>query len=180
MDTLETKRLYMRPLMADDLEAIKRTLQDEKAMYAYEGAFTDREAANWLIRQLIRYEDWGFGLYGVERKEDGRFIGQCGLTYQPWRGGQVLEVGYLLERYYWHQGYATEAARAFMDYAFQTLHAPEVSSLIRDTNEPSMNVARRNGMVPVDDDIKYFKGVAMRHIRFHKMRRSMMSPPALT
>lgn len=172
MDALETERLFMRPLRTDDLESIKRTLQDEKAMYAYEGAFTDREAADWLIRQLLHYEDWGFGLYGVERKKDGKFIGQCGPTYQPWRDGKVLEVGYLFERPYWHHGYATEASWAFMNYAFQKLRASEVSSLIRDMNIPSMNVARRNGMVPVDDDVKYFKGVARRYIRFCKKEKS--------
>jgi len=75
-------------------------------------------------------------------------------------------VGYLFERFYWHHGYATEAARAFMDYAFNNLGADEVSSLIRDTNEASMNVARRNGMHPVDEDVKVYKRLRMRHVRF--------------
>lgn len=164
--TLETKRLILRPLTEKDEINLKRTLQDEKAVYAYEGAFTDEEVTAWLTRQLARYEKWGFGLYAVILKETGAFIGQCGLTYQPWRGGEVLEVGYLFERFYWHHGYATEAARAFMDYAFNNLGADEVSSLIRDTNEASMNVARRNGMHPVDEDVKVYKRLRMRHVRF--------------
>lgn len=89
--TLETKRLILRPLTEKDEINLKRTLQDEKAMYAYEGAFTDEEVTAWLTRQLARYEKWGFGLYAVILKETGAFIGQCGLTYQPWRGGRSLK-----------------------------------------------------------------------------------------
>lgn len=172
---LETKRLLLRSLTQADEANLKRTLQDEKAMYAYEGAFTDEEVTAWLRRQLARYEKWGIGLYAIILKETGAFIGQCGLTYQPWRGGEVLEVGYLLERIYWHQGYAAEAARAFMDYAFHALGADEVSSLIHDTNEASMNVARRNGMSPVDEDVKVYKGVRMRHVRFSCIRSDFCS-----
>ena len=55
MFTLETKRLILRPLTEKDEINLKRTLQDEKAMYAYEGAFTDEEVTAWLTRQLARY-----------------------------------------------------------------------------------------------------------------------------
>jgi ribosomal-protein-alanine N-acetyltransferase len=165
---LETKRLLMRPLEESDLENIKRTLQDEAAMYAYEGAFSDEEAAEWLKRQMKRQDDYGLGLWAVILKETNTFIGQCGLTYQPWKGNKVLEVGYLFERAYWHHGYATEAARAWMDYAFTEMKAPDVCSIIRDTNLASRNVALRNGMHLVDEDIKVFRGVTMPHVRFVK------------
>ena len=58
----------------------------------------------------------------------------------------MLEVGYHFRRDQWGQGYATEAARASMDMAFNHLHAPEVVSLIRPENTPSRRVAERNGM----------------------------------
>ena len=80
-------------------------------MYAYEGAFDDAEARDWLERQMARYKKWGFGLWAVVLKETGELIGQCGLTMQSWKDREVLEVGYLFRRAYWHQGYATEAAR---------------------------------------------------------------------
>lgn len=59
---------------------------------------------------------------------------------------QVPEVGYLLAKNYWHRGYATESARACMEFAFDVLGVPEVFSCIRDDNTPSLAVARRNGM----------------------------------
>ena len=75
-------------------------------------------------------------------------IGQCGLTWQECDGQQVLEVGYLFQRAFWHQGFATEAARACRNHAFNALGVSEVFSIIRDTNTASQNVARRNGMTP--------------------------------
>ena len=143
---LETERLYLRELEQSDYNALCRTLQDESAMYAYEGAFSDGEVQEWLDRQLGRYLKWGFGLWAVVLKESDMLIGQCGLTMQPWKDVEVLEIGYLFERRFWHKGYATEAAIACKQYAFEKLGASEVCSIIRDTNTASQNVALRNGM----------------------------------
>ena len=93
-------------------------------------------------------------------------IGQCGLTMQPWKEAQVLEIGYLLRRDCWGHGYAAEAARACRRYAFEQLGAEEVSSIIRDTNRASQRVALRNGMKPVDTWTKHYRGVDMPHIRY--------------
>ena len=81
-------------------------------------------------------------------------------------GAGVLEIGYLFQRDRWHRGYATEAARACKAYAFDTLGAAEVSSIIRDTNLPSQRVALRNGMTPRDTMVKHYRGVEMPHTRY--------------
>ena len=163
---LETERLYLRELERSDFAALCEILQDEETMYAYEGAFSDREAWEWLERQRSRYRRWGFGLWAAVEKESGGMIGQCGLTMQPWKGAEVLEVGYLFQRRYWHRGYATEAARACVDYAFRALGAEEVCSIIRDTNAASQRVALRNGMTPRDHWVKHYRGVDMPHDRY--------------
>lgn len=167
---LETERLYLRELTQEDYPSLCRILQDEETMYAYEGAFCDKEVQEWLDRQISRYRRWGFGLWAVVLKETDQMIGQCGLTMQPWKGEEVLEVGYLLERNFWHRGYATEAARACRDYAFEVLQAKEVCSIIRDTNLASQKVAIRNGMCRKDSDIKHYKGVDMPHDRYVAVR----------
>lgn len=163
---LETERLYMREMNQSDFESLCRILQDEETMYAYEGAFNDDEVQEWLDRQIARYEKWGYGLWAVILKETDRMIGQCGLTMQPWNDCEVLEIGYLFERKYWHKGYAAEAAIACKEYAFHVLNVEEVCSIIRDTNIASQNVALRNGMTITDTWTKHYRGVDMPHFRY--------------
>ncbi|MBD5097327.1 MAG: GNAT family N-acetyltransferase [Lachnospiraceae bacterium] len=163
---LETERLYLREMNQADFNSLCNILQDEDAMYAYEGAFSDSEVQEWLDRQIARYQKWNFGLWAVILKETDEMIGQCGLTMQPWKETEVLEIGYLFNRLYWHKGYATEAAKACKKYAFETLKADEVCSIIRNTNIASQNVAIRNGMKRKDTWTKYYRGVDMPHYRY--------------
>ena len=167
---LETERLILRKMTQEDLTALKEILQDEETMYAYNGAFDEAETQAWLDRQLSRYAQYGFGLWAVVLKESGGMIGQCGLTMQPWRGDEVLEVGYLFNRAFWHHGYATEAARGCMEYAFDLLGAREVCSIIRETNLPSRRVAERNGMTVRDSWVKHYRGIDMPHMRYCTVR----------
>ena len=162
----ETERLYLREMNQSDFKALSKILQDEETMYAYEGAFNDEEVQEWLDRQISRYHKWDFGLWAVVLKETDEMIGQCGLTMQLWKDKEVLEIGYLFQRKYWHRGYATEAAKACKKYAFEVLDANEVCSVIRDTNVASQNVAVRNNMVVVDRWTKHYRGVAMPHNRY--------------
>ena len=162
----ETERLFLRELNENDFGALCKIMQDEETMYAYEGAFSDEEVQEWLDRQLSRYREHGFGLWAVVLRETGEVIGQCGLTMQPWKNEEVLEIGYLFQRQFWHNGYASEAAAACKKYAFEVLKADEVCSIIRDTNLPSQKVAERNGMTKADEWTKHYRGVDMPHFRF--------------
>lgn len=146
-----------------DFTSLCRILKDEETMYAYEGAFHDAEVQEWLDRQISRYQKWGFGLWAVILKETDEMIGQCGLTMQPWKDKELLEIGYLFERVYWHKGYAAEAAAACKKYAFEVLDADEVCSIIRDTNVASQKVAIKNGMTAADTWTKHYRGVDMPH-----------------
>lgn len=163
---LETERLYMREMEQSDFHPLCKILQDKDVMYAYEGAFSDEETQAWLDKQFARYHEYGFGLWAVILKETGEMIGQCGITMQTWKDRQLVEVGYLFQKAFWHRGYATEAAKACKMYAFTKLDADEVVSIIRDTNTASKNVAVRNGMTGVDTWIKRYKGVDMPHILY--------------
>lgn len=163
---LETERLYLREMRQSDYQSLCRILQDDEAMYAYEGGFCDAEVQEWLDRQFERYRKYNFGLWAVILKESDEMIGQCGLSMQEWKEKEVLEVGYLFERRYWHRGYATEAARACKNYAFETLKADEVCTIIRDINIASQKVALRNGMIKKDTWTKHYKGVDMPHYRY--------------
>lgn len=169
---LKTERLYLREMSQDDFDSLCKILQDEKVMYAYEGAFNDDEVQEWLDRQIARYHKWGFGLWSVILKKTDEMIGQCGLTMQPWKNEEVLEIGYLFQQEYWHKGYATEAAEACKKYAFEILNINEVCSIIRDTNIPSQKVALRNGMTKQDNWTKHYRGVDMPHFKYAAMRKN--------
>ena len=171
MIVIETPRLQLREMTPADRPALCRILQDSEVMYAYNGPFSDEEVDEWLERQLARYRQYGYGLWAVVLKATGEMIGQCGLTLQQWNGREMLEAGYLFQRSHWHQGYATEAARACMDYAFGTLNSPIVCSIIRDNNLPSQQVALRNGMTRRPGVmVKHYRGAGMPHWLFVRPR----------
>lgn len=161
---LETARLYLRELRQSDFSALCKILQDKDVMYAYAHAFSDEEVTAWLQNQLRRYKENGFGLWAAVLKDTEEVIGQCGLTLQPTPKGEVLEIGYLFQKTYWHKGYATEAARACKAYAFETLRAEEVYSIIRDNNYASRWVAERNGMTAKGTFTKRYYNMDMPHI----------------
>jgi len=159
---IETKRLIIREMVQHDYDALCKILCDEEVMRtAYENAFSLEEAQNWLNRHFKRYTEYGFGLWAVVLKETNEMIGQCGLTLQGWRDKEVLEIGYLFQKAYWHKGYATEAAIACKEYAFKVLNASSVYSIVRDTNIAAQNVAVRNGMNIIDKDTKNFRYIDM-------------------
>lgn len=163
---IETKRLMMRQMTQEDYPSLAATLQDREAMFAYEHAFSDVEVQAWLDRMLERYRTDGVGLWAVVLKNTGEMIGQCGLTRQMVEEREVLEIGYLFQRRYWKQGFAIEASTACKAYAFETLRANEVYSIIRDINIASMNVAIRNGMTIRCRFIKHYYGIDMPHYAF--------------
>lgn len=166
----ETERLYFREINQDDFIALSKILQDEETMYAYNGAFSDEETREWLDKQIARYKKYGFGLWALILKETDEMIGQCGITVQSWKDTEVLEIGYLLRKDYWHKGLATEAAQRCKEYAFDNLNAEEVCSIIRDTNIASQNVAARNGMKITDKWTKHYRGIDMPHYLFSVKR----------
>ena len=160
--TLTTERLTLRGWREDDLDAYAAIAADPEVM-RFMGAPLDR-ADTW--RQIAvfvgHWELRGHGLWVVER--DGELIGRVGLIRpEGWPG---LEVGWLLGREAWGQGYATEAARAAVDYAWRELGAQELISLIAPDNVPSQRVAERLGMRPGEDyDLRGTRVVIHRRAR---------------
>ena len=168
---IETERLLLREMQPTDYPALSKILQDADVMYAYEGPFSDTETQEWLNKQLKKnYEEHGFGLWAVVLKATGEMIGNCGLTMQKYKDTQVLEVGYLFQKAFWHKGFATEAAKACRDYAFTKLDVKEVFSIIRDSNTASQNVAKRNAMTVTDTFVKHYRGVDMPHYLYSVKR----------
>ena len=143
---LETERLILRAMTQDDVDAIYAIVGDPIAMQYYPRTFTRQDAVEAIERNLRRYAKDGYGLFAVVLKGSGKVIGDCGLTWQLADDTPMLELGYHLQREHWGHGYATEAARACMEYAFRELGAEKLVSIIFAENQPSRRVAERNGM----------------------------------
>ena len=163
----ETARLYLREFTENDYDDLCEILQDKEVMYAYEHSFSEEEVKSWYDRLMVgHYEKQGFGLWAVVHRNTNEILGQCGLTIQNVNEKEYLEIGYLFKKKHWHKGYATEAALACKKYAFETVKAEKVYSIIRENNAPSQNVAKRIGMKKIDEIMKHYYNMDMLHYLF--------------
>jgi len=143
---LETERLVLRPLRADDLDEIATLLGDEEGLLRW-GAPLDRDGAHgWIDRNLARYRDDGFGRCAVISRETGELVGDCGLIRTSVEGSSEVELGWIVRRSLWGQGIATEAATAWRDYAFDVLGLGRIVSMVSEHNPASRRVAEKLGM----------------------------------
>ncbi len=141
---IETERLVLRGYEPDDFEPFAAFMADADVMRYLSGSPMARNDAWRNLATLIGH--WalrGYGMWAVERKADGAFIGRIGLNNpEGWPG---LEVGWTLGKPYWGQGYATEAGRAALRYAFMTQPDDKIISVIHPENRASQSVAARLG-----------------------------------
>jgi [ribosomal protein S5]-alanine N-acetyltransferase len=155
-NSLETARLLLRPMRADDFEALHEIFTDPKVMAAFGGElFTREQMQGWLNRNLEHQAEYGYGLFSVIRKSDGLLIGDCGLEQITVDGQPATELGYDFRSDAWGQGFATEAAVAVRDHAFEVLDLSQVISLIRIGNVASRRVAEKVAMQQVAESERY-------------------------
>ncbi len=149
MKILETERLRLRHLVPDDLDELYALYSDpEIRQYFPEGTLTyaeTKEELDWFLHGHPAHPQ--LGLWATIHKATDQFIGRCGLL--PWTIEQrfEVEVAYLLDKAYWGQGLATEAAQAIMQYGFDHLHLPRLICLIDPENAASRRVAEKIGMI---------------------------------
>ncbi len=140
---IETERLLLREFAPEDLELLAPIFADPEVMRFYPEPFTRERTAGWIARSIALYAERGHGLWAMVRREDGLFLGDCGLVPQRIEGAELLEIGYHVRRDQWGRGYATEAALACRDYAFRRLGAASVCSIVDPLNLASRRVAER-------------------------------------
>jgi len=143
---VETERLTLRGFTAADVDAMLAIYADpEVAQFiTFDGKPQNREyvwrvmtnmAGHWALR--------GYGMWAVEEKQTGALIGHVGPYYPEGWPGQ--EIGWTIAREHWGKGYATEAARASLDYAARTLRWPRVIHIINPLNVRSITIAEKIG-----------------------------------
>jgi RimJ/RimL family protein N-acetyltransferase len=161
-----TERLRLRAYRQDDLDDLHAMFSDPEHMRWYPKRFSLEETRAWLERTFERYTTDGFGLWIVEDRGTGGFLGTVGPTIQVVEGVDEVEIG-------WHtrpgrkgEGIAPEAGAAARDWAFANLDVGHVISLVRPENVSSCRVADKLGM-RVDREVDY-KGMLHRVYRIDR------------
>ena len=147
----ETDRLILREITREDFDNWYEILSDPETMKYYPRPYDRAGVQRWVDWTLNNYAQYGFGLWAVILKETGEFIGDCGITMQNIHGQLLPEIGYHIHKKHWRKGYASEAARKCMEYAFHTLSFPAVYSYMNAANAASYGVALKNGMKFIEE-----------------------------
>jgi ribosomal-protein-alanine N-acetyltransferase len=144
---LETSRLTLRKMRPSDIDGLMGIFGDPDVMASFDSPpFSRAQMESWLQRNLEHQERYGYGLFSVILKSSGNLIGDCGLEMMEIEGEPAAELGYDFRSDCWNQGFATEAASAVRDYAFDVLALPSLISLIRVGNQASRRVSEKIGM----------------------------------
>ncbi len=182
-DTIRTERLLMRRWREADREPFAAMNADPVVM-RYFPAIMDQAASDVSVNRMeALFERQGFGLWALERAETGEFLGFTGLNPMPdgVPGTGGMEVGWRLARRAWHHGYATEAATAAVDVAFDGVGLDELWSMTAVRNTPSQAVMRRIGMT-LDQYFEHPRiepGHRFRpHVAYRMQRPRAAAPPA--
>ncbi len=138
-----TERLRLRRYTLADEEELFEVFADPQAREFYPEMSERAKVGAWIEWNLRNYDEFGFGLWALELKASGAFIGDCGLTYQEVEGRSELEIGYHVTQRERRKGYATEAARACLDFGFRRTACASICSVVRPSNTASRTVAAR-------------------------------------
>ncbi len=145
---LTTERLLLRPWRETDKAPFAALNADPRVYATLGGPLTEAESYAFAdrIAQHIEAHDWG--LWAIEVRGGADFIGYAGLSRPRFEAAftPCVEIGWRLAFEHWGHGYATEAARAILDYGFTVLDLPEIVSFTTVTNQRSRNVMERLGL----------------------------------
>ena len=151
---IDTERLILRDWRDGDADAFDRHC-NTPAVMRWLGGVLPRDKLDEVVARLTRWqEERGHTFWVVERKEDGAFLGFCGLKVADAPGSTVAgdyEIGWRFREDSWGQGYAKEAASASLDFAFERLRAGHVVSITVDGNEASWGLMKRLGFLRRED-----------------------------
>ncbi|WP_420560222.1 GNAT family N-acetyltransferase [Tepidicaulis sp.] len=142
--SFETERLRLRQWRAEDVAPLARLHADPDMMrYMIGGAVSADESWSVIALMIGHWHLRGYGLWAVEEKASGAFLGRLGLWYPDgWPG---LELSWFIDKTHWGKGYASEGARACRDMAFRALGPDEICSIIHPENAASRRVAEKLG-----------------------------------
>lgn len=143
---LETERLIIRGYELDDFDNLYAILSDKETMAHYPSTYDENGTRRWLNWCIESDNAYGHALWALELRDTGEYIGDCGVTMQNIDGEQLPEIGYHINKRFWRQGYAKEAAAAVRDWFFSQSDCESVYSYMKYTNVASCATAESIGM----------------------------------
>ena len=146
MQLFETERLVARQLSHQDVPVLTEILSDPEVMeYSVRGVRDEKATREFIDWCLECYSSHGIGPWALFEKESGDLIGFCGVG--PEFVGEIEEInlGYRLARRFWRQGFATEAVKGVMQYAFEQKHCESVVVIIEPEHTASVRVTEKSG-----------------------------------
>jgi ribosomal-protein-alanine N-acetyltransferase len=144
---LETPRLRLRQVVADDFEALfSSVFEDELVMRHLSGSALAREKALSVFNEVFDHEGSGRKPGVLELRETKEFLGYAGLMACSALGEEDYEIGFVLKRDAWRKGYGTEIGLAQLNYGYQTTGNARLLAQVRPANAASRRTLRRIGM----------------------------------
>lgn len=148
IDHLETPRLLLRRWRESDVEPFAAINANPEVMKFFVRTLTPEQTADMVVSLDARFEAEGFGLWAVEVRSSGEFIGFTGLSRPKFESffTPCVEIGWRLDHTAQGKGYATEAANETLRDGFERLNLEEIVSFAAAINERSINVMKKIGM----------------------------------
>ena len=145
---IETERLYLRQWQPGDEVMYIEMNQDNEVMDFFPSTLTAEQSLQHIGRITEHIDNFGYGLFAVEKKDDHSFIGFTGFSHPAFKADftPCTEIGWRLARAYWNQGFATEAAKACLLFGFAKLSLKEIYSFTAVHNIRSEKVIKKIGM----------------------------------
>lgn len=143
-----TERLIIRHWKDDDSEPFIEMNSDPQVMKYFPDIMSKEQTFQFVSRITQHFEEHGYGLFAVQEKACGEFIGFIGFSHPRFESyfTPCVEIGWRLCAKYWGKGLATEGARACLEYGFTTLNFDKVYSFTAVPNIPSVNVMKKIGL----------------------------------
>jgi RimJ/RimL family protein N-acetyltransferase len=148
MTTLKTKRLILRPWKETDLEPFAELNADPRVMEYFPSVLSRQQSDDLAKRISSKMEEQGWGLWAVSIPNEADFIGFIGLAKTTFDAHftPAVEVGWRIAFPYWGKGYATEGAKAALEYGFEMLNLSEIVSFTAVQNTRSRRIMEKIGM----------------------------------
>ena len=148
---IETDRLILREYTLEDFNDLYELLSDPITMSHYPKPYDKEGTLRWINWCIDSYLKYGFGLWAIELKTGNVFIGDCGISMQNIDGEILPEIGYHINKKYWREGYAKEAANAVKKWGFANTNYNTLYSYMTKDNIASYKTAEAIGMKKIKE-----------------------------